>query len=106
MKIGIDCRMIGSRFTGIGHYIENLIHELSIIDNQNKYVLFMNQPEFDEFKVPNKRFKKVLTNAPIYSIKEQIQFTWTLYKEKLNLVHFPHFNAPILYVKKNHTIDE
>jgi len=101
MKIGIDCRMIGSRFTGIGHYIENLIHELSIIDNQNTYILFMNQPEFDEFKVPNKRFEKALTNAPIYSIKEQIKFAWSLYKERLDLVHFPHFNAPILYLKKN-----
>ncbi len=101
MRIGIDCRMIGSRFTGIGHYIENLIHELSIIDNQSEYVLFMNKPEFDEFELPNKRFRKVLANAPIYSAKEQLNFTWTLYKENLNLVHFPHFNAPILYLRKN-----
>jgi glycosyltransferase involved in cell wall biosynthesis len=101
MKIGIDCRMIGSRFTGIGHYIENLIHELSIIDNQSQYHLFMNQPEFNEFQVPNKRFKKILVNCKIYSLQEQIDFAWSLYRHNLDLVHFPHFNAPILYIKKN-----
>ena len=101
MKIGIDCRMIGSNFTGIGHYIENLVQQIAKKDNQNQYVIFMNEPEYSKFKLPNKNFSKVLCQAPIYSLKEQTHFALKLYQYKLDLVHFPHFNAPIAYVKKN-----
>ena len=101
MKIGIDCRMIGSNFTGIGHYIENLVKELSQIDSENEYILFMNSPEYENFKTKKSNFKKVLVNTKIYSLAEQLNFAVELYKNKLDLVHFPHFNAPILYFKKN-----
>ena len=101
MRIGIDCRMIGSNFTGIGHYIENLVKHLSQKNKHNKYILFMNNPEYSQFKIPNKNFQKLLVDSPIYSFKEQTTFAKILYQHKLDLVHFPHFNAPILYLKKN-----
>jgi len=93
--------MIGSNFTGIGHYIENLVKHLSQKNKHNKYILFMNNPEYSQFKIPNKNFQKLLVDSPIYSFKEQTTFAKILYQHKLDLVHFPHFNAPILYLKKN-----
>ncbi len=99
MKIGIDARMYGTGFTGIGRYVHELITNLVETDDKNQYVLFMNNPEYENFKVPNRRVKKVLVNAAHYSFAEQIKFWWQLRKEKLDLMHFTHFNAPILYKK-------
>jgi len=99
MRIGIDCRMYSSRFTGIGRYVYELTENLFRMDTQNEYVLFFNEPEFSHFTAPNARVKKVLVNAPHYSLKEQTQFLHALKKEKLDLVHFTHFNAPIFYRK-------
>lgn len=101
MRIGIDARMYSTEFTGIGRYVYELIKRLSEIDTKNEYVLFMNNPEYEKFEVPNKRFKKVLVNAHHYSIKEQTSYLFAIYMAKLDLMHFTHFNAPIFYKKKS-----
>src|SRR5690242_14363572 len=89
--------MYSSRFTGIGRYVYELTQNLFRIDPNNEYVLFFNNPEYKEFKLPNSRVSKVLVNAPHYSIKEQTVFPKYLQKAKLDLMHFTHFNAPIFY---------
>jgi len=43
--------------------------------------------------------KKVLVNAPHYSLKEQTKFLKALNKENCSMVHFPHFNVPNFYRK-------
>ncbi|MBL4694594.1 glycosyltransferase family 4 protein [Candidatus Gracilibacteria bacterium] len=95
MRIGIDCRMYSSSFTGIGRYTHELVDHILSIDKENEIVLFFNNPEFKKFSHP--RAKKVLVNAKHYSLSEQIIFCRKLYKEKCDIVHFPHFNVPILY---------
>lgn len=99
MKIGIDCRMYSPRFTGIGRYVFELTQNLFEIDKENEYVLFFNNPEFTNFTPPNKRVKKVLVNSGHYSLSEQTGYPWLLNKEKLDLMHFTHFNVPVLYNK-------
>ncbi|MBA4336500.1 hypothetical protein C0416_01870 [bacterium] len=99
MKIGIDCRIYSSKFTGIGRYVYELVHRISKLDQTNQYVLFFNNPEFDEFTPPANNFKKILVDAPIYSLKEQTSFLKAINKENLDLMHFTHFNAPIFYGK-------
>jgi len=101
MKIGIDCRMYGSDFTGIGNYIQELVGQLALINTEFKFILYFNEPEYSKFQLPNKNFQKILVNCPIYSLKEQIKFAVILYQTSPNLMHFPHFNAPIFYFKKN-----
>lgn len=101
MKIGIDSRMYGAKATtGIGVYIKNLTEELFKIDQENQYVLFMKDLEFSEFQVPNERVTKVKIDIPWYSLKEQLVMPKILKKHKLDLMHFPHFNVPILYSGK------
>ncbi|MCA9373868.1 glycosyltransferase family 4 protein [Candidatus Peregrinibacteria bacterium] len=95
--IGIDCRMYSSRFTGIGRYVYELTSNLFKIDDQNHYVLFFNDPEYSEFTPPNDRVTKVRANARHYSLSEQIKLLFLLRKYKLDLMHFTHFNAPILF---------
>ncbi|MCD6109992.1 glycosyltransferase family 4 protein [bacterium] len=99
MKIGIDCRIYSSKFTGIGRYVYELIHRIAKLDKINTYVLFFNNPEFIKENDLPENFKKILIDAPIYSLKEQTVFLKTLNKEKLDLMHFTHFNAPIFYNK-------
>jgi glycosyltransferase involved in cell wall biosynthesis len=96
-RIGIDCRMFSSKYTGIGRYTYELVHHLVELDKENEYFLFFNEPEYEFFTPPSDRVKKILVNAPHYSIAEQIKFLKFIKKEKLDLMHFTHFNAPILY---------
>lgn len=98
MKIGIDARMYGAKATtGIGVYIKNLTDELFKIDQANHYVMFMKDPEFSKFVPPNQRVTKVKIDIPWYSLAEQLKLPKILAENKLDLVHFPQFNIPILY---------
>lgn len=98
MKIGIDCRMYGRAFTGIGRYAYELTENLFRIDDRNEYVLFFNEPEFSGFSTGKyHRVKKVLADARHYSLAEQVKFLKILYGQRLDLMHFTHFNAPLLY---------
>jgi glycosyltransferase involved in cell wall biosynthesis len=94
MRIGIDARFYSE--AGIGRYIRNLISELSKIDNENQYFIFLLNKNFDKVSLP-KNFTKVRANFKWYGFSEQIKFPQLLGKYKLDLVHFPHFNIPIFY---------
>lgn len=97
MRIGIDARMYSSEFTGVGRYVYELTQKLLEVDDKHEYVLFMNQPSYDDFVPRSKRIKKVLVNAPHYSLAEQVRFLWKIWMARIDLMHFTHFNAPILY---------
>jgi glycosyltransferase involved in cell wall biosynthesis len=100
MKIGIDARLYGTKHGGIGRYIENLIKQLEKIDKKNQYFIFLQKNNFDDYNPKNNNFKKVLANFKVYGFGEQFIFPFLLNKHKLDLVHFTHFSAPILYFKK------
>lgn len=97
MRIGIDARMYSSSFTGIGRYVYELVNHLIKVDKKNEFVLFMNEPEYSNYEPPSKRVSKVLVNAKHYSFAEQTRFLWKLWRSRVDLMHFTHFNAPILY---------
>ncbi|MBI4994522.1 glycosyltransferase family 4 protein [Candidatus Peregrinibacteria bacterium] len=97
MRIGIDARFYSGSFTGIGRYVYELIDNLLKLDRRNEYVLFFNSPEFEKFTAPRKGVTKILADSPHYSFKEQFHFWRILQKANLDLMHFTHFNAPILY---------
>lgn len=99
MRIGIDCRMYGKNFTGIGTYNQMFITELSKLDKKNEYILFVNENHSELDKLPS-NFKCILVESPIYSLKEQTKFLIELYKQNLDLMHFTNFNQPLLYFKK------
>ncbi len=103
MKIGIDCRLYSTNFTGIGRYVHELVNHFIRLNDEDKrtheIVLFFNNPEYQSFQIPNSAVKKVLVNAKHYSLKEQAKFLKILNKENCDIVHFPHFNVPIFYNK-------
>ncbi|MBU1326631.1 glycosyltransferase family 4 protein [Patescibacteria group bacterium] len=98
MRIGIDARLIGE--TGVGRYTRNLIRELARIDSKNTYVLFLRKNAFENLDLPSSHFKKVLADVPWHTLTEQIVMTGIFLREKLDLLHVPYFNAPLLYPGK------
>lgn len=97
MRIGIDCRLWNE--TGIGRYTRNLVKELGKIDTKNEYILFFRKNEFNAVDLPGTNFYPKLADVRWHSIKEQLIFSKILYKEKLDLVHFPYFSMPVTYNK-------
>jgi glycosyltransferase involved in cell wall biosynthesis len=99
MRIGIDARLYGLEHAGLGRYVMRLVDEVLKLDKKNDYVLFTKSTHADEFK-NKKRVKVVVTNIPIYSVAEQTILPFIFAKEKLDLLHVPHFNAPFAYTGK------
>ncbi len=100
MKIAIDARFLGPEGTGIGKYTEKLLENLQILDSENEYKVLLRRNNFDLFKPKSKNFEKVLVSARWYGVKEQLLMPFILLKINPELVHFPHFNIPLLYPGK------
>ncbi len=98
MKIGIDARMFGPAVGGggLGRYVEQLVGELQKQDLENRYVLFLKRENFDTCVITNPNFEKRLADAHWYTAKEQIVMPFLIAREDLDLIHFPHWNVPLL----------
>jgi glycosyltransferase involved in cell wall biosynthesis len=99
MKIGIDARLYGPEHTGLGRYVTNLVDNVLKQDKENSYVLFVTKKHKDDF-VTGDSLKVVVANVPVYTFAEQLLLPFIFGKEKLDLLHVPHFNAPLLYFGK------
>lgn len=101
MRIGIDARMLGPRNGGLGRYVEAFVHHLLLQDADNEYVLFLKKANWDA--VPDAsdayraKFSKVLADIDWYGWQEQLFFFRSIRKTGVDLMHFPHWNVPLLY---------
>lgn len=89
--------MYGSKFTGIGIYVERLVDYLARNDSENEYVLFLSKSGMFDCAIDAPNFRKVIADVRHYSFGEQAKFPFLIAKEGLDLMHFTHFNAPIAY---------
>lgn len=97
MRIGIDARFYGTLGKGLGRYTEKLIKELEKNESQDEFVIFLRKGNYDEYIPSSSRFTKVLADFPWYGWREQVFFPKLLFRYELDLMHFPHFNVPLLY---------
>lgn len=101
MKIGIDCRLAGSKHAGIGRYTESLVQNLLNIHNKNYWVLFFFDDEQAKSVLKehylNKNVEVVIAPIKHYSLEEQIRLPIIFNNSHLDLLHIPHFNIPIFY---------
>ena len=94
MKIGFDARMISH--PGIGRYIGELLTSMILFSKKDEFVLFGRKNELKQFS--NNNIKITEWDKPIYSLGEQM---YTPYgKEKVDLLHIPHFNVPVFHKTK------
>ncbi len=100
MKIGLDLRMVDGG-AGISRYVFELSLQILEQDKTHQYVLFFHTIT-PELRTAYEKFghKMVETKIRHYSLAEQIKLPYILGREKLDLVHFPHFNVPVLYFGK------
>jgi len=98
MRIGIDARMYGPKVGGggLGRYVEQLVTKLQETDQENRYILFLKKENFEACKIINPNFEKRLADFHWYTVAEQFFFPRIIDREKLDLVHFPHWNVPLM----------
>lgn len=75
--------------SGIGTYIRSTLKILTQNEDLD-FTLFGDIP-----KIANYPAKKVLANFPIYSVREQVFFPLLLSRNPVNMLHVPHYNAPL-----------
>ena len=100
----IDARLYGPKHTGIGRYTKNLLKALVSLPDFKKYrfTLIIYQDLIEEVKKDlGDNYKYFATNIKHYSLKEQFLLPFIIYSLQADLVHFTHFNKPILYFKKS-----
>jgi len=101
-RIGLDMRMAGEGF-GLGRYIVELAKALVKSKSEFEYVFFFdknfNESTFRSFQKLHSECR--LVNAKYYTLQEQLMLPRILKKEKLDLIHFPNFNVPVLYRGKS-----
>ncbi len=104
MKIIIDARLYGPKDTGIGRYTQKLVENLVEVDmksgdSRNRYIILLRKSDYETLVFP-KNWEKVLADFKHYTFEEQFKMPIFLSKYKADLVHFPHFNVPILFFGK------
>ena len=99
MRIVIDARLYGLENAGLGRYTINLVNELQKLDNNNEYFILLRKKYFNQLNF-NNNWKKVLADIKHYSLAEQIKLPKIIKDLRPDLVHFLHFNVPILYKGK------
>ena len=108
MRIGIDARFFGPVGKGLGRYTQKLVEHLETVADEHarhapsegkepfEFVVFLRKENIDLFRPRSKRFRKVLADFRWYTLEEQLRFPGVIRAEKIDLMHFPHFNIPIL----------
>ncbi len=104
MRVLIDARLYGPKDTGIGRYTQKLVENLVKVDmksgdSKNRYIILLRKSDFEILDFPN-NWTKILADFKHYTFEEQFKMPILLSKHKADLVHFPHFNVPILYFGK------
>lgn len=98
-RIGIDARFYGPLGKGLGRYVQEVVDNIIALNDSSKqefeYVIFLSPENFQEFKTDRPNVKKLVVALRWYSWREQFFLPLILKKEKLDLVHFPHFNVPL-----------
>lgn len=102
-RILFDGRFLSLSHAGIGRYSYELLKHILPQDESQKYILLVNKDTtFDS------ELSKILTDREIpvdivetnighYSLAEQTELPRLLKSLRPDLVHFPHFNHPVLY---------
>lgn len=94
MKIAFDLRRIKN--PGIGRYMKCLVEAIISRAPENEYLLIMPRDAVDAVSVPQQRVKKISPRLRYYSIREQVELPRILRRERVDLLHSPHFNLPLV----------
>ncbi len=92
--IGFDARLIGA--LGIGRYISGLLPQLAALLGERLTVIANRQDAALVRAMIGGSSRLLTVNAPPYRLAEQSVLPLTLLRADLALVHFPHYNLPVI----------
>lgn len=97
-NITVDARMINS--SGIGTVIKNILKRMIVLKPEWKFFILGDLLELEKYNfLKYDNVKLISCNAPIYSIKEQIELIKKIPKET-DIMWSPHYNIPVFYKGK------
>jgi glycosyltransferase involved in cell wall biosynthesis len=102
--IVIDARLYGPKHTGLGRYTKNLLLALMDEPDFKKFkftLLIYPELEIDIKKDLGDNYNYFKTNIRHYTFAEQLILPFVISKLHPDLVHFTHFDKPILYLGKS-----
>lgn len=92
-RIGFDARLIGA--LGIGRYINGLLPPLARLLGDRLVVLAQPHDAALVGSLLGPRPRMRLVDATPYRVAEQTRLPLALARERLDLVHFPHYDLPL-----------
>ncbi len=95
-KIGIDARLLFQ--TGVGTYLQNLLHFLpKYMSPEHSYYVYCLPKDKDAVSSFSPLFIPRPSPFLWHTVGEQVGFLSTIQKDNLDLMHFTYFGHPILY---------
>jgi glycosyltransferase involved in cell wall biosynthesis len=94
MKIAFDLRRIKN--PGIGRYMKCLTEAVLSSAQEHEYLLILPQNGQDLIAVHGDHEERVFSSASYYSLQEQVELPRLLRRHKVDLLHSPHFNLPLV----------
>ncbi|MEE9276463.1 MAG: glycosyltransferase family 1 protein [bacterium] len=82
--------------SGIGTYLRNLLAGLAALGGEHEYVLLLRRADRERFPLPGPNFAFEEAEAPPYSLAEQVGLMRAVSRLGLDLIHHPHYAAPVL----------
>lgn len=93
MRVGIDGRML--YHTGIGRYIQNLLTTLPRAGVE--VVAWVNAQGMADERLDNPHLERRLSEVPVFHPYEHWAIAQAARRAKLDLLHAPHYNAPVFH---------
>lgn len=94
MKIAFDLRRIKN--PGIGRYMKCLAEAVMAQAPENEYLLILPPQAEEMIAAPPGQAKKIPCSLRYYSIREQVELPRLLRRHRVDLLHSPHFNLPLV----------
>jgi len=96
MKIAFDLRRIKN--PGIGRYMKCLVEAVVESAPEHDYLLILPPGEEEAVVCTGTNVEKITPSLKYYSLREQVDLPRILRRKKIDLLHSPHFNIPLIRV--------
>jgi glycosyltransferase involved in cell wall biosynthesis len=96
MKIAFDLRRIKN--PGIGRYMKCLVEAVVESAPEHDYLLILPPGAEEAVVCTGTNVEKITPSLKYYSLREQVDLPRILRRKKIDLLHSPHFNIPLIRV--------
>ena len=101
LTIAIDARWIFSALSGVGVYTRNLIRHISLLDEENRYILLFDDEALMERELcetiaaDRRNVVAELLPYSVFSLRNQVELPRKLRRLRVDVFHSPNFMIPL-----------